>query len=294
MPRWWPTITTTATVPYPCPPCHRRGRHELLFSPSLPSSYSSSTSTCSVPFADKDVYEKWCGDCGGGGGGGSGGGSGRGGSGGGPGAGGTDEGPFFGDATAAANGEPPHLKQEQQQVLQHQAHHDQAQQHQAPPLEWTSCGSDGWLVGCALPESLAEPELNGCHPDRRRGMLASPEGIYSAGCGIAAAGQPAWGSEEYMFHMLRHNGASLPGGLAALRLCPLRCWHAHGAYAALESAATGRCSPGRRPCTRARGGACGGGDHAARVHPRRGRALAALRGDPPQVPAHDGPPLVSD
>ena len=54
----------------------------------------------------------------------------------------------------------------------------------------------------------------------------------------AAAGQPAWGSEEYMFHMLRHNGASLPWeGLAALRLCPLRCWHAHGAYAALESGA---------------------------------------------------------
>lgn len=93
--------------------------------------------------------------------------------------------------------------------------------------DWTvSCRSR--VVGCRAPARASFDEFRSLCPDETDDRYRSALGMYEEGCGLANVWL-AWTGPEYVYHMLRHNGAVLPEeGMAILRLFPLGDWHCYG------------------------------------------------------------------
>ena len=92
------------------------------------------------------------------------------------------------------------------------------------------CFSVCQVVGCAIPDCVVFPELNGLNPDMQNEKLNTPSGMYEPGCGLDAL-KFAWGHDEYMWRMLTANGCTIPKeGLDMIRYHSAYPMHDKGAY----------------------------------------------------------------
>jgi len=88
------------------------------------------------------------------------------------------------------------------------------------------------VLGCAPPPRANFGEFRYLDPDLRNQPQSynTPNGIYQEHCGLEQL-LLSWTGPEYMYFMLKHNGASLPEeGFGVLRLFPLGDWHTHDEY----------------------------------------------------------------
>ena len=91
------------------------------------------------------------------------------------------------------------------------------------------------MIGCASPDGVAFGEFRCLSADEQDERFNSVLGMYDAHCGLEAVFL-TWTGNEYMYHMLRHNGADIPHeGLLILRLFTLYDWHKNGAYGILAN-----------------------------------------------------------
>ena len=98
--------------------------------------------------------------------------------------------------------------------------------------QWAVVG-DTFPVGCAFDGRIVFPEFFEANPDRRDPRLASRDGIYSEGCGLANV-LLSWGHDEYLYHVVRDY---LPEpALDIIRYHSFYAWHQEGAYAHLMDA----------------------------------------------------------
>jgi inositol oxygenase len=95
--------------------------------------------------------------------------------------------------------------------------------------QW-ALGGDTWVVGCKIPESAIMPHLNGLNPDMKDSRYKTECGIYKKGCGLSKLTY-AYGHDEYMYRMLKHNKAKLPKeAFAMIRYHSCYPLHKGGAY----------------------------------------------------------------
>jgi len=105
--------------------------------------------------------------------------------------------------------------------------------------DWTvACHSR--IVGCRRP-SQASPvhdEFRTLCPDEGDPLYNTELGIYEEGCGLSDVHVlMQWSGPEYLYFMLRRNGATLPElALQIIRYFSLSDWHRHGKYSALSNA----------------------------------------------------------
>jgi len=84
------------------------------------------------------------------------------------------------------------------------------------------------VLGCAPPSRTNFAEFRNLDPDLSNAQ--SKIGIYQEHCGMENLFL-SWTGPEYMYFMLKHNGASLPEeAFGVLRLFPLGDWHTHDEY----------------------------------------------------------------
>lgn len=106
---------------------------------------------------------------------------------------------------------------------------EDGQQGTADGDQW-ALGGDTWVVGCRIPDTVVFPEFSALNPDMRDPVLSSEMGVYAEGCGLDAL-VFAWGHDEYMYRVLKHNQSTIPEqGLAMIRLHSCYPWHEHGEY----------------------------------------------------------------
>lgn len=106
---------------------------------------------------------------------------------------------------------------------------EDGQEGTADGAQW-SLGGDTWVLGCAIPSTTVFPEFNALNPDMANPQYNTPQGIYTAGCGMKNL-KYAWGHDEYMYQMLVFNGCGIPEeGLAMIRYHSCYPWHKEGAY----------------------------------------------------------------
>lgn len=96
--------------------------------------------------------------------------------------------------------------------------------------QW-ALGGDTWVLGCPIPECAPFPEFNHLNKDNDvAAYQAGATGMYRPGCGMGTL-KYAFGHDEYMYQMLRHNGAAIPEeGLAMIRYHSCYPWHTGGCY----------------------------------------------------------------
>ena len=95
--------------------------------------------------------------------------------------------------------------------------------------QWGLVG-DTFVVGCRLPGSLILPEYNQLNPDQHDQLYETELGIYEPHCGLNNC-YLAFGHDEYMYRMLKHNKTGLPEeALYIIRYHSLYAWHDRGAY----------------------------------------------------------------
>ena len=104
--------------------------------------------------------------------------------------------------------------------------------------DWTvACRSR--IVGCSTPVGASLAGLRDefrtlCH-DEEDPLFSTELGIYEQGCGLCNV-LMQWTGPEYMYWMLRHNGAMLPElALHVIRYFPLSGWHRRGEYSDLTN-----------------------------------------------------------
>lgn len=103
------------------------------------------------------------------------------------------------------------------------------QQGTADGDQW-ALGGDTWVVGAAIPDSVVFPEFNALNPDMKDARYNTKYGIYEAHCGLEQL-KFAYGHDEYMYQMLKHNGCTMPNeGLAIIRYHSCYPWHRDGEY----------------------------------------------------------------
>lgn len=96
--------------------------------------------------------------------------------------------------------------------------------------QW-ALGGDTWVVGVPIPDKAVLPQFNKLNPDY--GKYEGPCGMYEPGCGLAKL-KFAYGHDEYMYQMLRHNKASLPEeAFAIIRYHSCYPWHTEDCYTEL-------------------------------------------------------------
>ena len=89
-------------------------------------------------------------------------------------------------------------------------------------------GGDTWVVGVPIPSSVVFPEFNKLNPDH--GKYEAPHGMYPPHCGLKNL-QFAYGHDEYMYQMLKHNKTTIPEeGLAMIRYHSCYPLHKEGEY----------------------------------------------------------------
>merc|ERR1711939_587025 len=82
--------------------------------------------------------------------------------------------------------------------------------------QWCVVG-DTFPVGCKFSDGCVFPYQFEANPDDKDPRYNTECGIYALGCGIDAL-EMAWGHDEYMYHVLKRNGATIPEeGLAMIR-----------------------------------------------------------------------------
>lgn len=97
--------------------------------------------------------------------------------------------------------------------------------------QW-ALGGDTWVVGVPIPDDVVLPEFNKLNPDA--GKYEGPCGMYKPGCGLKNL-KFAYGHDEYMYQVLRHNDAQLPEeAFAIVRYHSCYPWHREGNYSELE------------------------------------------------------------
>jgi len=102
--------------------------------------------------------------------------------------------------------------------------------------QW-ALGGDTWVVGAPIPDSCVFPEFNRLNGDHKVDAYnKSPHGIYAKGCGLENL-RFAYGHDEYMYRMLKHNKVPLPEeAYAMIRYHSCYPWHTRGEYAHFETA----------------------------------------------------------
>ncbi len=111
---------------------------------------------------------------------------------------------------------------------------EDGQQGTADGDQW-ALGGDTWVVGCRIPDSTVFPEFTALNPDMADARYNTDNGIYQPGCGVMNLTY-AYGHDEYMFQMLKANGATIPDeGMAMIRLHSCYPWHTGGAYKQFET-----------------------------------------------------------
>ena len=100
--------------------------------------------------------------------------------------------------------------------------------------DWTRT-SLSRIVGCAAPACVSFSEFRHLNSDERNYTSPSPHGIYHQHCGLENV-MITWTGPEYLFHMLKHNGAPIPyEGLFILRCFSLVDWHTLHEYTDLAN-----------------------------------------------------------
>lgn len=99
--------------------------------------------------------------------------------------------------------------------------------------QW-ALGGDTWVVGVPIPGTAEFPELSELNPDKGHPIYDNAEdkpcGMYEPHCGIANL-QFAWGHDEYMYQVLKHNCPDFPEiGLACIRYHSCYPLHRDGEY----------------------------------------------------------------
>jgi inositol oxygenase len=102
--------------------------------------------------------------------------------------------------------------------------------------DWTaSCRSQ--IVGCSRPKQASplHEEFRMLCPEEKDPLCNTILGIYEEGCGLSDV-LMHWSGPEYMYWMLRHNGAMLPElALKCIRFFALLDWHSRGRYSDLTN-----------------------------------------------------------
>lgn len=101
--------------------------------------------------------------------------------------------------------------------------------------QWAVVG-DTFCVGCAPADACVFGlESFKENPDVKNPVYGSKYGIYEPNCGIANLVM-SWGHDEYMYHVLKKNGCTIPdAGLNMIRFHSFYPWHEARAYTHLEA-----------------------------------------------------------
>lgn len=92
--------------------------------------------------------------------------------------------------------------------------------------QWAVVG-DTFATGCAFSPKNVFPGFFAANPDNLNPRFQTPDGIYTAGCGLDAVAL-SWGHDEYIYHVCKDY---LPEeGLYMLRYHSFYPWHREGAY----------------------------------------------------------------
>merc|ERR1719198_1022168 len=95
--------------------------------------------------------------------------------------------------------------------------------------QW-ALGGDTWVVGCRIPDTAVFPEFNKLNPDMKDPCYNTEDGIYNHKCGMMNLDY-AFGHDEYMYMMLKHNKCKIPEeGLAIIRFHSCYPWHTEKEY----------------------------------------------------------------
>ncbi|CAI5715988.1 unnamed protein product [Hyaloperonospora brassicae] len=96
--------------------------------------------------------------------------------------------------------------------------------------EWLTKNS-AWVVGEAIPRSIAFPELNKLNVDHCKAEKAGRSATRQ--CGLASVTLP-WTPDEYLYCVLSHNRTTLPAeALDVVRYWSFRTWHEQDNYSEL-------------------------------------------------------------
>jgi inositol oxygenase len=95
--------------------------------------------------------------------------------------------------------------------------------------QWAVVG-DTFPVGCAYSDKIVFPEFFAANPDFKNPAYQTPNGVYSAGCGLKNVTM-SWGHDEYLYHVVKDH---LPReALYMIRYHSFYPWHKEEAYAHL-------------------------------------------------------------
>jgi inositol oxygenase len=95
--------------------------------------------------------------------------------------------------------------------------------------QW-ALGGDTWVVGARIPDSVVMPEFNGLNPDMSDPVMSTELGVYPPNVGMHNL-HYAWGHDEYIYQLVKHNKCTLPAdAFAILRFHSLYPWHKSGEY----------------------------------------------------------------
>ena len=98
--------------------------------------------------------------------------------------------------------------------------------------QWAVVG-DTHPVGCAFNPSIVHAAGFSANPDVADERFSSPLGVYTPHCGLDALTM-SWGHDEYMYHVMKGNGCTMPpAAFAIVRYHSFYAWHRDGAYAHL-------------------------------------------------------------
>ncbi|KJE96752.1 myo-inositol oxygenase [Capsaspora owczarzaki ATCC 30864] len=95
--------------------------------------------------------------------------------------------------------------------------------------QWATVG-DTCVVGAAPSEKCVYSEYFVKNPDTHNPKYNTPNGIYTANCGLDNV-LLSWGHDEYLYNVLKMNKSTIPEkGLRMIRYHSFYPWHTSGAY----------------------------------------------------------------
>ena len=102
---------------------------------------------------------------------------------------------------------------------------------------------DSRVMGCKPSENSTFHEFRHLNPDRDDIRYNTKNGVYKQNVGLEHV-HLSWTSGEYMYHMLKHNGVSLPTeAYAILKLFAIVDWHKRGKHLSLVNEADEEAKP---------------------------------------------------
>jgi inositol oxygenase len=95
--------------------------------------------------------------------------------------------------------------------------------------QWATVG-DTFVTGCKPSEKCVHFDSFEKNPDVKHEVYGTEYGIYEPNCGLDNLWL-SWGHDEYMFHVLKENGCTIPKpGLDMIRYHSFYPWHSGHAY----------------------------------------------------------------